>query len=555
MTEARNTPLKVGVVGLGAMGHNHARLYSQLGCELVGVADVDPVRAKEIGDRYNTNYYSDYHELLPKLKAVSIAVPTTLHHAVAMDFLKAGVHCLVEKPITVSLGEADEMIETAEKMHVNLAVGHIERFNPAVVKLKKLIDEGSLGKLLVISTRRVGPSVPRIRDVGIVIDSATHDIGIVKYLLGKDPVSGFSRVGTLKHTKEDYAIIVLDFIDTTACIEVNWFTPQKVRTLVATGSQGIAYLDYVEQTLKIHDSRGIETVDVKKDEPLKLELENFLISILKGKQPSVNGVEGKAILKIALESNHNNYFYLAPNIIKEPDIISFSPSQKPRVVATIPCFNTQEAIADVVSRTKKHVDEVVVIDDGSTDMTARTAEATGALVMRHTKNRGYGESLKSCFITALTNNAEVIITIDGDGQHNPDEIPLLLNPILKGQADVVIGSRFLIANNIPRYRKFGINLINYFWNIGSETKLSDSQSGFRAYKKNIVEKLTLREKGMGISIETIEKLRRKGVNIKEVPVTCNYENNNAHLSPKAVFHGLGIIFTVIKIRLFTQYQE
>ena len=193
------------------MGHNHARLYSQLNCELVGVADIDPARAKEIGEKYNTPYYSDYHELLSKVEAVSIAVPTTLHHTVAMDFLKAGVHCLVEKPIAFSLDEAEEMIEAAEQNHVNLAIGHIERFNPAVVRLKQIIDEGTLGKLLIISTRRVGPSVPRIRDVGVVIDSATHDIGVIKYLLGKEPASVFSRVGNLKHPKEDHAVIVLDF--------------------------------------------------------------------------------------------------------------------------------------------------------------------------------------------------------------------------------------------------------------------------------------------------------------------------------------------------------
>jgi UDP-N-acetylglucosamine 3-dehydrogenase len=307
MTKTRNATIKVGVVGLGAMGHNHARLYSQLNCQLVGVADADPTRAKEIGEKYNTPYYSDYHELLTRVEAVNIAVPTTLHHTVAMDFLKAGIHCLVEKPIAFSLNEANEMIEMADENHVNLAIGHIERFNPAVVKLKQIVDEGRLGKLLIISTRRVGPSVSRIRDVGVVIDSATHDIGVIRYLLGKEPISIFSRIGSLKHTKEDHAVILLDFDGTTACIEVNWFTPHKVRTLVATGSEGIAYLDYIEQKVTISDSHNDEIVDIPKGEPLKLELEDFLRSISEGKEPSVNGVEGRAILNIALASSHNNY--------------------------------------------------------------------------------------------------------------------------------------------------------------------------------------------------------------------------------------------------------
>ncbi len=304
--------LKVGVVGLGAMGQNHARVYSELNCELVGVADINVEQAKKIGEKYNAEYYTDYHELLSKVEAVSIAVPTTMHHEVAVDFLREGIHCLVEKPVAFSLDEAGEMIDIAEKTHVNLAIGHIERFNPAVVKLKKIVEEGALGKLLIISTRRVGPSVPRIRDVGVVIDSATHDIGVVRYLIGREPVGVFSRVGSLKHPKEDYAIIVLDFAGTTACIEVNWFTPQKVRTLVATGSDGIAYLDYIEQEVTVHNSHSIYVLDIRKAEPLKLEIEDFLRSIAEGKKPSVDGIEGRAILNIALESSQNN-FYTSPS--------------------------------------------------------------------------------------------------------------------------------------------------------------------------------------------------------------------------------------------------
>jgi UDP-N-acetylglucosamine 3-dehydrogenase len=212
------------------------------------------------------------------------------------------------------------MISEAEKNRVNLAVGHIESFNPAVRKLKEIIDKGILGQILIISTRRVGPFVPRIRDVGIVVDSATHDIGVVKYLIGKDPISIFSRVGSLKHTKEDHAIIVLDFVGTTACIEVNWFTPHKVRTLVATGSEGIAYLDYIEQTVKVHNSHDIEIAEIQKAEPLKLEVEDFLQSVAGGKKPAVDGVEGWAILKIALESSSNN-FYTSPNTeFRGPDM-------------------------------------------------------------------------------------------------------------------------------------------------------------------------------------------------------------------------------------------
>lgn len=300
--------LKVGVVGLGAMGQHHARIYSQLNCELVGVVDANAVRAKIIGEKYNTRYYSDYYNLLSSVEAVSIAVPTTLHHTIAMDFLREGVHCLVEKPLAFSLHEADEMIAAAEKKRVNLAVGHIERFNPAVIKLKQILDEGILGKLLIISTRRVGPFAPRIVDVGIVVDSATHDIGVVRYLIGEEPTTIFSRVGNLNHAKEDHAIIVLDFVETTACIEVNWFTPHKVRTLVATGSEGIAYLDYIEQDIQLYNSHDATVAEIQKEEPLKLELGSFLKSVIERKKPEVDGMEGRAILKIALESSHNNFY-------------------------------------------------------------------------------------------------------------------------------------------------------------------------------------------------------------------------------------------------------
>jgi len=333
------------VVGLGAMGQHHARIYSELSFKgvlnsketleppasseppgggvatalithsssrrktlsnqinLVGVADAYPERAKEIGEKLQVPYYSDYRYLLDKVDAVSIAVPTILHHDIAMDFIKAGVHCLVEKPISFTLQEADHMIESAQRNRVKLAVGHIERFNPAVAKLKQIIDQGVLGKLLIISTRRVGPFVTRIRDVGVVIDSATHDIGVVKYLLNEDPISVFSRVGSVKHPKEDHAIIVLDFGDTTACIEVNWFSPQKIRTLVATGSDGTAYLDYIEQSLTVHTYSQTEVIQIQKGEPLKLELEDFLDSITGLKNPAVDGEEGQKILRIALKTS------------------------------------------------------------------------------------------------------------------------------------------------------------------------------------------------------------------------------------------------------------
>ncbi len=305
---------KVAVVGLGSMGQHHARLYSELDCEFVGAADTDAVRGRDICARYKVPYYADYHDLLDRVEAVSIVVPTTLHHHVALDFLNRGVHCLVEKPIAFNLDEAQEMTAAASQHNAVLAVGHIEHFNPAVRLLKQIIDAGDLGRLISIATRRVGPYVPRIRDVGIVIDSASHDIGIVRYLVGQEPLSVFSRVGRLKHCKEDHAVIVLDFGSTTASIEVNWFNPQKVRTLVATGSEATAYLDYIEQTITIRNSHETRVADIARQEPLRVELQDFLHSIQNGCRPAVDGTAALGILRIALEASGNRYTTLAANM-------------------------------------------------------------------------------------------------------------------------------------------------------------------------------------------------------------------------------------------------
>jgi UDP-N-acetylglucosamine 3-dehydrogenase len=295
--------IRTGVVGVGAMGEPHARVYSELSHKLVGVVDRDPDKAKEIGQKFGAKYYSDYTELIPEVDAVSIVVPTTLHRQIALDFLKHGVHCLVEKPIASTAEEAEQMIQAAEENDARLMVGHIERFNPAVSKLKELIDQGLLGKLMLISTRRVGPYVPRIRDVGIIIDSATHDIDIARYLTGSEPEGIYSKAGRFRHSKEDHAIVILSFDDITASIEVNWFTPHKVRSLVVTGSEAIAYLDYIEQELTVHNSKDTKVIEVEKAEPLKLELEHFLNCIEGNREPLVNGQEGLKVLRIALEAS------------------------------------------------------------------------------------------------------------------------------------------------------------------------------------------------------------------------------------------------------------
>lgn len=301
--------IRVGVIGLGAMGAHHVRVYRELGCEIAGVVDADPDRAGEIAGLYDVPWFTTSQPLLEACPdAVSIAVPTSCHKAVALEFLNKGIHCLVEKPIASTVQEAQALIDAARQNNVKLMVGHIERFNPAVLKLKEIIGRGILGKVIIISTRRVGPFQPRIRDVGIIIDSATHDIDVARFLTGKEPLNVYSKAGRIKHpSREDHALVMLDFGDSAASIEVNWFTPYKERKLVVTGTGAIAYLDYINQKLWVNAPGNEYPVGIDHSEPLKIEISHFLECIRTGSQPLVNGREGLENLKVAIRAGEAGF--------------------------------------------------------------------------------------------------------------------------------------------------------------------------------------------------------------------------------------------------------
>jgi UDP-N-acetylglucosamine 3-dehydrogenase len=169
-----------------------------------------------------------------------------------------------------------------------------------VLKLKEAVKAGKLGKILLLSTRRVGPLASRIRDVGIIIDSATHDIDVIRYITEEEPQLIRAVSGNYKHAKEDYAIIVMELGQTIASVEVNWFTPVKVRTLIATGTEGTANLNYIDQTVEIFNSMGRSQLDIVKEEPLKVELKHYLDCVRTGKKPLVDGTEGLRNLEVAL---------------------------------------------------------------------------------------------------------------------------------------------------------------------------------------------------------------------------------------------------------------
>jgi len=296
-------PLAVGVIGVGAMGKNHARVYSQLtGVKLVGVADTDEALAASIARDYNCQSFTDYNALLnEKLDAISIAVPTTRHKKVALDAIGKGTSVLVEKPIADTIENADEIIKAARQKGVKLMVGHIERFNPAIIKLKELIDNRQLGDIISMSAKRVGPYNPRIRDVGIILDLGTHDIDIMSYLYGERIKRVYASAGSVIHSHEDHAILTLSFDDgSSGVIETNWLTPHKVRNLTVIGSTGIAEVDYIGTTLRIFDKEWVRNAKTSQGEPLKLELLHFIDCVQHNKEPLVSGGDGKHALEVAL---------------------------------------------------------------------------------------------------------------------------------------------------------------------------------------------------------------------------------------------------------------
>lgn len=295
--------LKAAVIGTGSMGRHHVRVYSSLpNVELIGIADINQEKVSQLSKAFNVPMYLNYQDILKLgVDLVSIAVPTTLHREVGVACCNKGIHCFVEKPIADTLENARELISAAEKNNVTLSIGHIENFNAAVIKLKEILQEEMLGTLLHISAKRVGPFVPRVKDIGIVVDSASHDISVIRYLLGKEPKSTFAKHQTVENKRGDYAVIVLDFGDVFASIEANWFTPHKIRNLIVTGTRGIAYLDYTTQKLRLILSEWEMIPKIEPKEPLLSEIEHFVDCIITKKKPLIDGHEALKTLEVALQ--------------------------------------------------------------------------------------------------------------------------------------------------------------------------------------------------------------------------------------------------------------
>jgi UDP-N-acetylglucosamine 3-dehydrogenase len=304
--------MKVAVIGTGNMGKHHVRAYHEMEQELVGITDVDVKKAKELAAKYNTKAYKNYEEMIKKEKpeAVSLAVPTELHAPIGVNLLEKGINVLVEKPIAPDLQSARKLSETAGKNKAGLMVGHIERFNPAVQKVKQLLEKK---EVIALSSMRVGPHPPQIIKTGVILDMGIHDLDLIPYLSNQPVKTIYAktrRVFTQKH--DDSAHIFLTTDDTSSTVLTNWITPRKIRNLYATLEDRFLYLNYLTQDVyaykkevendlfALNTDAGIaEKVIIEKEEPLKKELEAFLDYCKTEKNPCPPEEATKA-LKLAL---------------------------------------------------------------------------------------------------------------------------------------------------------------------------------------------------------------------------------------------------------------
>ena len=216
-----------------------------------------------------------------------------------------------------------------------------------------------------------------------------------------------------------------------------------------------------------------------------------------------------------------------------------------KITVGLPAYNEEKNIAKIIVHLKKIADQIIVCDDGSEDSTSMIAKSLGVIVINHPKNLGYGSAIKSIFLKAKEINADILVTIDADGQHKIEDVEKVVKPIVDGHADISIGSRFLKeGDTVPNYRKLGIKVITKVTNSSLSDKITDAQSGFRAYNKKVLQSLTPSDSGMGISTEILIKSSNLGLKIAEVPTEIQYEGDTSSQNP--VSHGTGVLMSTLK---------
>jgi len=293
----------IGVIGTGFWGENQVRVLRQSrAADLVAICDTNEKRAKEIGTKYGVPWYTDLDKFLrvSKLEAVTICTPTQTHLRVGLLAIEAGKNLLVEKPMTGEERAAEKLLKAATKAGVKLLVGFIERVNPGVRAVKKMLKEKTVGDVIIATGRRVARWPIRIGDVGVVKDTAIHDIDAMRYLLQEEVSAVFAQTGSLRtHSYEDYAEIMLRFRGgTTGFLDANWLTPRKVRTLIITGSDATISLDYITQEITLENSRQLVKPYTPWAEPLKVELENFMTTILRDTKEAPSGDDAIKAIRI-----------------------------------------------------------------------------------------------------------------------------------------------------------------------------------------------------------------------------------------------------------------
>ena len=307
--------LRTGVIGTGSMGKNHVRLHSEL-ANLVGVFDIDRAQAKKVADRFNVKVFDSVDDMLGQVDAISVCTTTTNHFDCTMKALLAGKSVLLEKPFTGDPTTASELCQVAEREGVTLAAGFLERFNPVVSAVQKAVQAGTFGRIISLASRRVSSLPSRIRDVGAIMDLGTHDVDVLRYISSTEVEAVFALGGMISNPKfEDNANILMEMgNDIIGFVEINWLTPMKVRKVSLTCSGGFVQLDYMDQSLEFSSSTmgeidstngfrvpleyDVHRISVRKEEPLKRELEDFFRAAESHSEPFVGCREAVADLKV-----------------------------------------------------------------------------------------------------------------------------------------------------------------------------------------------------------------------------------------------------------------
>jgi UDP-N-acetylglucosamine 3-dehydrogenase len=293
--------MKIVQIGVGGWGKNHTRILSELGV-LTAICDTNHEKSKEYGEKYSINYYESLDELLnfEEFDAAFVITPTSAHADIIMKLLQLKKHVFVEKPMTYKSEDGEKLVKLAEKNKVILTCGYIERFNPAVKVVKKIVDEKKYGDLVMLEFHRENRIPVHIKDVGIIHDTSVHDIDTANWLFNDMPQVVFARAGKIKHEHEDFASIMLGYKNNkVAIISSNWITPKKVRKFSAVCTEAIISSDFLTQEIIIEKEEESQTIKNEKQEPLMLEIQNFLDSIMDKTKQIVKSQEAVNVTKIA----------------------------------------------------------------------------------------------------------------------------------------------------------------------------------------------------------------------------------------------------------------